>query len=93
MISLLLLPCLKGSTSNVEITVTPRESSSVSAIYLGRGSVKQLLEDGKDGVKITKNATTGAWTVTLPHELIDSDYTVEAVMNMAPGNPRRQSWR
>lgn len=77
----------EDSTSDVEITVTPHESSSVSAIYLGRGSVKQLLEDGKDGVKITKNATTGAWTVTLPHELIDSDYTVEAVMNMASDNP------
>ncbi len=74
----------EGSTASVTVTVMPADGSEVEGIYLGRGSVKQLLENGKDGVKIEK-ATDGAVKVTLPGSLIDSDYTVEAVLS-APGS-------
>ncbi len=74
----------ESSTSNVTITVTPKDGSTVDALYLQRGSVKQLLENGKDGVVITTDAD-GKVTVTLPRDLIDSDYTVEAVLT-SPGS-------
>lgn len=74
----------ESSTSDVTITVTPKDGSTVEALYLQRGSVKQLLENGKDGVVITTDAD-GKVTVTLPRGLIDSDYTVEAVFT-SPGS-------
>lgn len=74
----------ESSTSNVSVTVTPKDGSTVEALYLQRGSVKQLLENGKDGVVIATDAD-GKVTVTLPRDLIDSDYTVEAVLS-SPGS-------
>lgn len=78
------------STDDVVITVTPQDDNEVTALYLQRGSVRQLLEDGKDGVVINKGAD-GKVTLTLPRELIDSDYTVEAVLSgdngSDPDNP------
>lgn len=74
----------EDSTTDVSITVTPEGGSEVEGLYLVRGSVRQKLEDGKNGVKITTDAD-GKVTVTLPRDLIDSDYTVEAALT-APGD-------
>lgn len=78
----------EASNAAVTVTVTPEGGSKVEGIYLARGSVRQLLEDGKNGVRIAKNADDTV-TVTLPRDLIDSDYTVEAVLSdpNAPSTP------
>ncbi len=76
----------EASSSNVVIAVTPKDGSAVEAVYLQRGSVKKQLENGTDGVVITKDAD-GKVTVTLPRALIDSDYTVEAVLSMPGSDP------
>lgn len=74
----------ESSTSNVSVTVTPEGGSEVEGMYLVRGSVKQLLENGKNGVVIAKDAD-GKVTVTLPRDMIDANCTVEAVLT-APGS-------
>lgn len=72
------------STSDVTVTVTPEGGSKVQGLYLVRGSVRQLLENGKDGVSIVQGAD-GKVTATLPRDMIDANCAVEAALT-APGS-------
>lgn len=76
----------ESSTEDVSVVITPEGGSQVEGVYLVRGSVRQLLENGKNGVVITTGAD-GKVTVTLPHDAIDADCTVEAVLSAPDAGP------
>lgn len=76
----------ESSAEDVSVVITPEGGSQVEGVYLVRGSVRQLLENGKNGVVITTGAD-GKVTVTLPHDAIDADCTVEAVLSAPDAGP------
>ncbi|WP_302962820.1 hypothetical protein [uncultured Adlercreutzia sp.] len=76
----------ESSTEDVTVTVTPEGGSEVEGIYLVRGSVRQLLENGKNGVVIATGAD-GKVTVTLPRDAIDANCTVEAILSAPDSDP------